>query len=163
LASFIETKEISCELKENHFWFESLGNLTTCKMHVTTSIDEKNSTISTHDELMFGLYLYTNKKIEHLPIRVVEKFPNLIAYGAGDCSIKEISRSNFIGLNKLRRLDLYKNQIEKISEDVFIDLPSLEFLMLRMKSHFTSARRKCAAVLRSRENKCLNSHFLWFF
>lgn len=105
-------------------------------MDRTTSIDAKDSTILTRDDSIGGLWLYSNKKIQFLPIRVGEKFPNLMGIFAGDCSINEISRENFKGLNKLKHLILRNNQIEMIARDTFNDLTSIERFDLGKKLSF---------------------------
>lgn len=93
-------------------------------------IDEYNETISTKDDAILALSFYTNKKIQYLPVKVAESFPNLIAYGADNTSVKEISKENFKGLTKLRTLGLIGTEIEKIYSDTFEDLVNVEVLWL---------------------------------
>lgn len=130
-SCFVIGNEISCESNFDANWGNSIGTVKSCRMQSLTAISEPNTTISTRDELTKGLSFATNKKIFHLPVAVAEKFENLISYSSWSCSIKEISRENFKGLNKLRLLWLNDNQIEKIEIDTFVDQIVLEILLLR--------------------------------
>lgn len=87
-------EEVSCESVKERDWgrYVTSGTEKTCRMDKTTSITTPNVTISTRDKYMCGLWLNENKKIEYLPTGVDEKFPDLRAYSASGCSIKEISR-----------------------------------------------------------------------
>lgn len=129
-----ETKEVSCENVSSSTLRDFVESVKTCFMDKTTSIDTKNVTISTLDNLIGGLDLTDNKNIFFLPVGVSEKFPNLLGYIARKVSIKEISRSNFKGMDKLKFLNLYGNQIEKITSETFIDLKNLEKLYLGKKN-----------------------------
>jgi Leucine-rich repeat (LRR) protein len=126
----VETKTVDCEKIETPNWIEPVGTVNTCYM-LTTTIDEPDTTISTHDSSMGGLDVKNNKKAKFLLVQVVERFPNLKAYSASNCSIKEISKENFAGLNKLKHLSLDNNQIERIESGTFQDLVLLENLFLR--------------------------------
>jgi Leucine-rich repeat (LRR) protein len=77
-----------------------------------------------------GLILSQNKYVCHLPESVDKSFPNLMFYAADNVQINNISKLNFEGLNKLRRLFLSYNQIENITTDTFEDLVALEVLVL---------------------------------
>nr|XP_055046733.1 epiphycan isoform X2 [Misgurnus anguillicaudatus] len=48
--------------------------------------------------------------------------------------ITKISKSDFINLNKLKKIDLTNNAISKIDDDAFFGLPALEELILRENS-----------------------------
>ncbi|XP_059361179.1 aggrecan core protein-like isoform X1 [Carassius carassius] len=48
--------------------------------------------------------------------------------------IAKISKSDFINLNKLKRIDLTSNGISRIDDDAFFGLPALEELILRENS-----------------------------
>lgn len=95
-----------------------------------TTIDEVNVIISTNDNTVKALELETNKNIFFLPVKVAENFPNLVGYSAWECSLKEISKENFAGLNKLKILELSRNAIEAIADDTFADLTDLSYLYL---------------------------------
>lgn len=126
----VKAKEVKCEhfIDVGYWWrsSDSTVSLNTCLMDVKTKIYEANATVSTQDETVGALSLSFNKKIFHLPIDVAESFPNLQVFYAARCSITKISKSNFKGLSKLRRLDLYHNQIETIPSDTFSDCIELE-------------------------------------
>lgn len=99
-------KEVSCEKVDNesYWWEDAKRNVRTCFMQTTTSIDEPETTISTRDSSVKGLNLSVNSKILHLPINVNESFSNLEEYHASSCAVKEITKRNFNGLNKLKNL-----------------------------------------------------------
>lgn len=82
------------------------------------------------DSTVLALKFDLNNKISVLPVRVDETFPVLAAYFAQYCSIKTISKVNFKNLKKLRVLALTNNKIERIDDDTFEDLTSLEQLGL---------------------------------
>jgi Leucine rich repeat len=137
LMANVEAKTVSCEEVENFKWKSPVRTVKTCVMTTTTTIDEPNITISTSDSSMLGLNMNHNQNAEFLLVQVSESYPNLKGYSAHGCSIKEVSKEHFEGLNKLKHLALSFNQIEKIFSDTFEDLVLLEKLYLRkMKSSF---------------------------
>lgn len=85
---------------------------------------------SDRDEAIEGFYAEGNEKLDFLPTNLGDKFPNLINLHARNCSIKAISKENFEGLDKLRRLNLAGNQIKKIADDTFDSIPSVENIWL---------------------------------
>lgn len=128
-----ETKEIFCESVSNYDnWIpftDVAGNLRTCWIP-SVSINAPGDVFSSdYDESIEALSYEGNKKVFYLPNKVGEKFPLLLSYYAM-CSVKEIFRENFIGLNQLQGLRLDDNQIEKISSDTFKDLTSLRMVKL---------------------------------
>lgn len=126
-----ETKKVSCESFSDVNW-ESVGNVKTCFMTSTTSIDELGAVITPRDDSVKALTFHGNKKIFHLPVNVAETFPNLEAYYARDCSLKEVPKRSFNGLIKIKLLSLEENnEIEKISIGTFEGLVALKTLYLR--------------------------------
>lgn len=81
---------------------------------------------SSKNELVEVLIADRNFKVFYLPNNMGEKFPNLLVVAARICSIKQISKDVFKGLNKLKVLSLGHNKIEKIDRDTFDYLPALE-------------------------------------
>lgn len=124
----IEAKEINCESVSNSEW--DVGFLMNCWMQSKTVINETNVELSIHNQSITGLNFDGNKNISLLPIRVYQNFPNLLAYSAASCSLKVISKANFINLTKLKQLRLFNNQLEKIPSDAFEDLESLDNIIL---------------------------------
>lgn len=121
-----QAKQVHCESvgQEN---FDSLGNLTVCYMTGLTVIEASDYEISTaREQTVRGLRLNGNKKISFLPLEAYKKFPNLIGYYAYECSIKMLKKENFLNLDKLKHIILFKNQIEMIYSDTFEGLSSLE-------------------------------------
>jgi Leucine rich repeat len=128
---------VSCERIEEFEWYPE-ANHKTCFTQALTIIDSIEFSFSTaRDEKMEGLWL-TGKSVTFLPIQVNETFPNLMIYEAGSLSIKELARENFLGLKKLKSLNLYGNKIERIASDIFIDLTSLENLILCENFQFST-------------------------
>jgi Leucine rich repeat len=130
-----DDKDIFCESVTDVNWGYGVGIVKMCHMRETTAIDQINVNIAMRDDEMGGLYFKNNKKISFLPVRVDEAFPNLALYNALGCSVKELSRVNFVGLKKLKILHLDSNQIEKINCGTFEDLVSLDILHLCKKNH----------------------------
>lgn len=131
----VDAKEITCESDHSDLlWFSYLGPQKNCVMMIETAIDDPNALITAeNDDKMAGIVFHGNKKIFFLPINAYEKFPKLLGYDALACSLTEISKQNFRGLNDLKVLRLSYNNINKIAADTFSDLVSLEVLKLSMK------------------------------
>jgi Leucine-rich repeat (LRR) protein len=130
----IETKEISCEKVTDFAWGGSVGTVPQCWVEQAV-IDTSGFIFSTaYNESIGGLYFGGNKNVNFLPNFVAEKFPNLLLYGADYCAIKEVMKQNFKGLNKLKKLYLNNNQIEKVVRGTFEDLVDLEALWLSKKN-----------------------------
>lgn len=101
-------------------------------MNRTTVITESDYTISMpRDDAVEGFDCERNKKISYLPVKIHEKFPNLVVLYADYCNIKAISKANFEKLGKLKRLSLSFNQIVTVNSNTFDDLTALELLWMR--------------------------------
>jgi Leucine rich repeat len=122
---------VSCENVTQASWPSPVGAVNTCWMQNTVSITIPETSILPRDVSVLGLALGGNKNVFYLPVKVAESFPNLLAYSAGNCSLKEIRSENFQGLTKLKYLRLRYNQIEIIATNTFLDLVNLEILELR--------------------------------
>lgn len=106
-------------------------------MTSTTVIDSVGTVISSaRNEDTEALRLSRNKKISFLPENPADAFPNLIFIEAAVCSIKAISRQNFVGLKKLRAVNLIANQIESINSDTFADVLAMERIQLGKSADF---------------------------
>lgn len=137
LLALHETKadEVACK-KIDIFYYKNfgIGSPRTCFMNHVTAIGSPMFRISSpKDDRVEGLYFWKNKKIRFLPEKVAERFPHLLMYAAWECSLTEISKSNFRSLARLTFLGLSQNQIEKIAGNTFEDLASLEHLFLSRK------------------------------
>lgn len=129
------SNEVSCEFIVD-INFSYVGRHKTCIMEKRTQIDSPDFTISSPvNEKVCGLRLNLNKKISFLPVKVDEKFPNLVGYSAQFCSIRSIHKENFNNLGKLKSLWLNRNLITNVPSDSFDDLESLQYLGL-CKLHF---------------------------
>lgn len=131
MARQLHSAEVRCEKKEIKNWY-LVGSENSCYITATT-IASPGFTISQRDGAIGGLYFAENKEIYFLPEKLAETFPNLLTYFAHSCSITEVSKIHFENLVKLRTLELFRNQIEKIPSNTFEDLKSLEHLDLSMK------------------------------
>lgn len=105
----------------------------TCKMSSDTAINVTNSVIASSKDnevegFTFGIV--ENRKVQFLPAKVYDKFPNLMGYSESQCSLKILQKEWFAKLRKLVFLYLWGNQIEKIKHDTFKDLVALEHLSL---------------------------------
>jgi Leucine-rich repeat (LRR) protein len=128
-----ETKEVSCETFVYFHWVLPVQKIQTCFMDTTTSVDSPGIKVSSNDSSIKGLRFYNNKQIQYLPVEVAKKFPNLLVYSVASCSLKNLLKLNFEGLEKLKLLYLNGNQIETIETGTFKDLVDLEVLCLSKK------------------------------
>jgi Leucine-rich repeat (LRR) protein len=121
-------KRVACESIEDVYW--TLGTQRSCTVQ-RSAIDSKGFYfLSSRDESVGGLQFNHNSLIRFLPDSPAHIFPNLVVYGAHDCSIESISKENFDGLSQLRGLYLSFNHIVEVSSDTFEDLKALEVLFL---------------------------------
>jgi Leucine rich repeat len=129
-AQVQQTDETWCEKFSVWPWSFS-GGQRTCRVSITKAINSPSFLLPLNrDATVKGLEFFGNINIVHLPVNVKEIFPNLLGFGAGNCSIRIVARENFQGLVKLKELLLFENFIEKIPSNVFDDLTSLEFINL---------------------------------
>lgn len=136
-----EAKHVHCE-SVGHENFDSLGNLTVCYMNDLTIINSSNYKISTpKDQTVQGLRLNGNKKILFLPLETYKKFPNLLGYYAYECSIKKLRKEDFLNLDQLKHIIMFKNQIEMIYSDTFEGLTSLQRIDLGKVQRFIFRRK----------------------
>lgn len=137
LLTFAFIKSSTCSATTKQVACEKIGLLynygpKTCYMQEAT-IDSPGNLIKHQRDLTIkNLEFYFNREIRFLPIKVHEKFPNLMMISANYCSIKTVAKENFEKLNKLERLYLSGNHIEEIVQNCFEDLTQLEYLHLSM-------------------------------
>lgn len=126
----LEAAEINCETKKLKEEKESC-----CFLNGTTVISGENVEIGGLENLNVDLILLSyNKKIEFLPLKVHKKLPNVKLFLAESANIKKISALNFVGLSKLKLLDLSGNEIENIPDDCFQGLRDLQKINLSKKT-----------------------------
>lgn len=138
LPCLVTSTEVFCEKIEMvDSWTRNHGIpvTKTCQMGeasgATTAINSTGFAISSEpDESAEGFNSWNNSKIEYLPEDICDVFPNLIVLSAGSCSIKSVSKDNFRNLNRLRYVHLYRNEIERIDNDVFDDNLELQEILL---------------------------------
>lgn len=103
-------------------------------MQFSTVINSTGFTISTEKDIsVSGLFFGGNRQIKFLPTHIDENFPSLVAYYVGECSITSVSKDDFEGLSLLKALWLSGNEIEKINDDTFDEVKSLQWLGLSEK------------------------------
>lgn len=116
----IDSAEVPCERFETSL-------VEVCFMNERTSINSTKFVVAElRNDEMQGIIFTNNTKIEYLPYKIHLQFPNLIYYYADKCSIKQISKENFESLNRLERIDLSFNRIQKISGNTFQGLGKLQ-------------------------------------
>lgn len=105
--------------------------LLTFNIFINHGINDTHMRLASYtNESVEGFAMRHNKFIEFLPVKVADKFPNLIAYSAFNCSVKSIFPDNFYNLSKLEGLGLAYNQIEVINATFFDELIALKVLKL---------------------------------
>jgi len=114
---------------DDRFWSEFDMKLWTFNVNFSIPSDY-SELFSKKSECVKGLNFGSNRKVNFLPIKVYEKFPNIVALNAYECSLKEIRYDNFEKLVELRTLALQYNQISFIPSDSFKDLRNLKHLRL---------------------------------
>lgn len=82
------------------------------------------------NEIINRIVIKQEESVKFLPVGISDIFPNLIEYFARHNPIKKVSKKNFQGMIKLKKLDLYDNYIETIEVNAFDDLISLKKLEL---------------------------------
>ena len=139
--------QIRCSMLSQHS--SRFGRTTKMCSIITEAIQSEDCAIDAkEDSAVEEFKMANNDKIRFLPQNVAEKFPELLTYGAHNCTIKFLNGKHFRNLRKLELLNLYGNQIENIASDTFKDLTSLKELNLRdNKIQFLSSR-----VFHSQEN-----------
>lgn len=134
LSSYAIGLELPCESIAKFSWWGNPHK--TCHMNDSTTVTAPEFSISsTTDAAIELLNLNGNRKIAYLPKHVDEKFPGLLIYDAGSCSVQSISKQNFKNMKKLKRLFLGFNQIERIPSDTFSDATALLEVALGKYSH----------------------------
>jgi hypothetical protein len=126
----IEMQQISCGLITS-YEFLTTNQVKDCTMDAKQSINTTNLIFRTRDNTMEVLSFWNIKTVFYLPTKIAAAFPVLTQVRAINCSIKEVFRHNFIGLNEMKILLLPFNQIEKIASDTFEGLKNLEHIGLR--------------------------------
>jgi hypothetical protein len=131
--SSAESPQVSCESISIGYWpiyGTSSKSMQTCFIQ-TFKIDSRDFVLGNgRNETIKGLWFPGNKKVEFLPTKVLSVFPNLEAFSAPRCSIREISKENFVGLSKLEYLSLSGNQIKTVRSGTFEGLSSLTTVWL---------------------------------
>lgn len=125
LAQQIKAATMNCE-KTPLLFNERLGRIRSCFLADVTAIDSPGFEIAERNEQIYALYFESNTKIHFLPVKVHEKFPNLLLFTSSSCSLTEISKPNFEKMAQLEFLYLESNKIEKIVSNTFEDLTALK-------------------------------------
>lgn len=117
------TKIFSCDHFRLFNWtVGSEGNLLTTCYANTAEINSTGFSFSYQKNVSIGaIDMDSNKKIKFLPENPAESFPSIVIYDARNCSIKALTKKNFLGLSSLQRIFLQKNLIVAIDDDTFED------------------------------------------
>lgn len=123
--------QIACETVNFSFLSFTTKRAVACSMMKYTAIKDIGFTIlDPYNETVEHIYMQGNKNIEFLPTLVHLTFPKLEEYGADECAIREISKSNFEKLNLLWKIELAGNQIYAVLSDTFEGLSDLRSINL---------------------------------
>lgn len=93
---------------------------------ISSVYGERNDTL-TNDVVVFSNVF---SKTNYLPSGFARIFPNLERFYVASSRVKFIHRKNFVGLSKLKTLDLRFNEIKAIPSDALLDLFNLEVLTI---------------------------------
>lgn len=129
------TKLISCENVKDSLSLNARP--TECSLTEITVINSRGFTLSSPRDIETGTITFAyNKNIEYLPDNVYQTFPNLRQFDAAACAIRNISNTNFVKLDKLARIHLDGNLIERLESTTFEGLAMLEKIFLSKISQF---------------------------
>lgn len=132
ISTSISSEEVHCKSIRTitRIYFGYSEGQKTCLV-ADVKIDSTGFLISsTRDETLTAIDFCNNNNVEFSPQNVWKIFPSLLFYDASHCNLEVIRRENFKNLRKLKYLWIGSNQIEKIDDDTFMDLVSLEQLNL---------------------------------
>lgn len=125
--SQLEAAEINCTRIEHKTRYKIY-----CRLDNNTVINEDNVTFAGLENSEVNRIVFDkNQDIKLLPVKVYEKFPNVIEYWAQWIGLKKISALNFEKLWNLKILQLGFNKIEFIPDDCFANLNKLFKIALR--------------------------------
>ena len=92
-------------------------------------------------------FICSSMRLSYLPAGLNVLFPNLTALSIEKCELKEISRKDLFGLEKLKRLNLRNNSLSMLPDDLFNGLTELKFIDLSY-NNITRASSKLFLPLR---------------
>lgn len=150
-------KQVACESIYAWGFNSPMESLNTCWIYQSTTIDEPGVTLTSASNEVTAISFWRSNQIFYLPEHINGNFPNLTFYDAYSNALTEITKENFVGLNKLRWLHLHGNKLERIPNNTFDDLSSLEVLRL---SEF---KFQCFSTFVPRHSKETCSNMLWQF
>ena len=105
---------------------ESFNTHYVCNLNTNSSILIAETKLTNENNENVTQFLGNDiKKLEYLPIDIVDSFPKVTHISFSETSLKSISKKNFHGLRNLEILSLSYNQISSIDEDTFDDLSDL--------------------------------------
>lgn len=67
-----------------------------------------------------------SKELKFIPRDLIRWFPNLLDVTIINCGIEKVSREDFIGLGKLKVLNLSHNKLTSLPDDLFADMKNIE-------------------------------------
>ena len=124
---------VTCEKIADINW-SHIGTQKACHIGQNSVIESPGYTVQwDKDDTITAFNLAGNKNIFYLPDKVSENFTKLLTYGAHDCGVKVIRKSNFAGMSMVKALFLYNNRIEKVPSDAFEDMKALIWVYLCKK------------------------------
>jgi len=91
----------------------------------SVTITGSNSEVVVTIEDVEYIEIKNMKSVEYLPDKIGFFFPKLGYLSVENTNLKNISRSNFKGMEKLWTVSFNKNQLTNLNEDLFEDVPNL--------------------------------------
>lgn len=123
------TMKLSTSCSESR-WPYFDANLLTCRVNMRKIITQFSIISSPNNMSVTAISIKNEKDIEFIPVNIDEKYPNLIAFQARNCSIGSLNEHIFNNLSDLKLINLAHNKIITVGNNIFDDQNMLEYLEL---------------------------------
>ena len=132
--------EITCVFEEN-----SLSGDYTCHLKsITTQSDQVTVTgdhVADKTDKDVERFATVRKDLQQLPMQLIEKFTNLTNLSTYSCGLREISRLDLLGLDKLEYLNLSFNKLTSLPDDLLVNKPKLRSIDFRSNKITTASSK----------------------
>ena len=169
-GSFVKADQISCLINERKHFVDvgftrhrkpgDFDIYYECEFNTSATISSSDlKLVNDQNENVTEFGGHNIKKLEFLPIDIVDSFPKIKKFSIYKTSLKTISKKNFHGLRYLMHLSLSFNQISSIDEDTFDD--QVDIINIHLDNNkLTSLQPKIFSKLSNLDSLFLNKNQL---